>query len=437
MSFKVLIVEDDIMVQGLLRLTLENQNHMVTVASSATEMWVQIQQESFDLVILDLGLPDADGLNLISEIRSTSTVPILVSSAREGASDRVAALKNGADDYLTKPFDPAEMILRVRNLLVRCAAGQAGHQQSVEATNTLDRTAGRRASDKVGPVPAAPRISSGSPASSVPESARPLPEQSPASPLSADGRVIEPSLQAALKKSAPHPPATQGKSTGNIDKSVIIAGLLAILAFGGAGFYWYSNTVSVPGWMEKDTVADRQDRSQNGASPEQADAAAGLQPRRGALQPPREPDIPIAESANVGLTNSGTSNGASSASRPPPSDVSRRQRESDLATLPATPPVTATGNRCDPLPDVKWWRVKTHYQIIQFVDENHNGDWRPYLNNWRARITKLQDIAARGSGIKTSTGEILQGQSLARYIRDTADRIAIIQCLSRESRISN
>ncbi len=441
MNYKILIVEDDEMIQGFLRLTLENENYVVTAASSFAEMRTLFPQNPYDLIILDLGLPDGDGLDLVSEIRSVSTVPILVSSARQGASDRVAALERGADDYLTKPFDPAEMILRLRNLLARCTAGQAAAQPSAGATNTSARSGGRRASDHAGPTPPQPPQINSGPVRPVTEPAS-TPEPLPG----AAAGVVEPSLQAALKKSAPPPPPPQGKATGNIDKSVIIAGVLAILAFGGAGYYWYNQTMKMPTWAggTNETVAERQDRLAGSSGDQQNNEETGQPPRRGGLQPPPEPDVPIARSAQQGTTDglsrSATTGGGTqdlNSTNSLPSTVSRRQRESELAALPATPPAIVTDNRCDPLPDVKWWRVKTHQQIINFVDENHNGDWQPYLNNWRSRITKLQDIAERGSGIKTSTGEILQGESLAGYIRDTADRINIILCLSRESRNNN
>ena len=116
---RVLIVEDDEMVQSLLAAYLEDEGFAVSCALTGGEMWAVLNRETVHLILLDLTLPDEDGLVLARQVRARSTVPIIVLTARRGQDDRLAALDIGADDYMTKPFDPRELILRIRNLLGR------------------------------------------------------------------------------------------------------------------------------------------------------------------------------------------------------------------------------------------------------------------------------------------------------------------------------
>ncbi len=126
MNKHLLIVEDDELVQSLLAAYMQNEDFKVSLASTGKEMLACVDSESVDLVLLDLGLPDEDGLVLARQIRARSSLPIIVLTARKDQKDRLAALEIGADDYLTKPFDPEELVLRVRNLLGRSEKGDAG-----------------------------------------------------------------------------------------------------------------------------------------------------------------------------------------------------------------------------------------------------------------------------------------------------------------------
>ncbi len=119
MKQRLLIVEDDEMVQSLLSAYLQRENFLISLASTGKEMLACADSEKLDLILLDLGLPDEDGLTLTRQIRARSNIPIIVLTARLGKSDRLAALEVGADDYMTKPYDPEELILRIRNLLGR------------------------------------------------------------------------------------------------------------------------------------------------------------------------------------------------------------------------------------------------------------------------------------------------------------------------------
>ena len=123
MKKHLLIVEDDETVQALLAAFLENEGFRVSLATTGKQMLACVDAEPVDLVLLDLGLPDEDGLVLARQLRARSSLPIVVLTARKAQKDRLTALEIGADDYLTKPFDPAELVLRVRNLLGRAEGG--------------------------------------------------------------------------------------------------------------------------------------------------------------------------------------------------------------------------------------------------------------------------------------------------------------------------
>jgi two-component system KDP operon response regulator KdpE len=121
--FLVLIVEDDADIRGVLRMLLESQHYRVVEAESAARGAIEARNHRPDLVIVDLGLPDRDGLSLIREIRRFSPIPILVLSARTMEADKIGALDAGADDYVAKPFSTPELLARVRAALRRNARG--------------------------------------------------------------------------------------------------------------------------------------------------------------------------------------------------------------------------------------------------------------------------------------------------------------------------
>lgn len=118
-SRHILVVEDDELVQTLVAALLTEKGFKVSSVGTGAEMAAILDMENIDLVVLDLGLPDEDGLVMTRQVRARSEIPIVVITARTEQDDRIAALEIGADDYLVKPFDPRELILRIENLLVR------------------------------------------------------------------------------------------------------------------------------------------------------------------------------------------------------------------------------------------------------------------------------------------------------------------------------
>lgn len=116
MKTQLLIVEDDASVQRLLKRLFEQNNYRVHLASNGREALFQFENVLPDIVILDLGLPDMEGLCVIQKVKQNYQTPILVLSAREDAEEKVICLDNGADDYVTKPFNSDELLARVRVL---------------------------------------------------------------------------------------------------------------------------------------------------------------------------------------------------------------------------------------------------------------------------------------------------------------------------------
>ncbi len=128
----VLVVEDEQLIRRFIRTALESEHYQVTDVATREQGLQQVRALKPDLLILDLGLPDGDGTQLIQTVRTWSRLPILVLSARSTDQDKINALDIGADDYLSKPFSTGELLARVRALLRRS-------QFNPEAENPLVR----------------------------------------------------------------------------------------------------------------------------------------------------------------------------------------------------------------------------------------------------------------------------------------------------------
>ncbi len=116
-KYKILVVEDETNIRSFVKTMLEANDYQVITADSCENGCMMYISHNPDLIMLDLGLPDKDGLELIKNVRSTNTTPILVLSARTDENDKVSALDLGANDYITKPFSTAELLARVRAAL--------------------------------------------------------------------------------------------------------------------------------------------------------------------------------------------------------------------------------------------------------------------------------------------------------------------------------
>ncbi len=127
----LLVVDDDRRIRDLLSRFLAGEGYRVTTADNAKDARAKLTGLSFDLLILDVMMPGETGFDLAKAIRGTSSVPILMLTARDGAESRIEGLQIGADDYLSKPFEPRELSLRIANILKRAQPAVAPPVESV------------------------------------------------------------------------------------------------------------------------------------------------------------------------------------------------------------------------------------------------------------------------------------------------------------------
>lgn len=118
-----LVIEDDTGIRDVLRILLEARGYRVVEAKNSERGLIEAQSHKPDLLLVDLGLPDGDGITVIRQVRTWSTVPIVVLSARTMEEQKIEALDAGADDYVTKPFSTPELLARIRAALRRRTAG--------------------------------------------------------------------------------------------------------------------------------------------------------------------------------------------------------------------------------------------------------------------------------------------------------------------------
>ncbi|MGH3773555.1 MAG: response regulator [Pseudonocardiaceae bacterium] len=125
---RVLVVDDEPQIVRALRITLAARGYQVLTAADGTEALRAAAEGHPDIVVLDLGLPDLDGIEVIAGLRGWTSVPIIVLSARTDSTDKVEALDAGADDYVTKPFGMDELLARLRAAVRRCAVRPDGDE---------------------------------------------------------------------------------------------------------------------------------------------------------------------------------------------------------------------------------------------------------------------------------------------------------------------
>lgn len=130
MTHRILIVDDDLHIREVIRVALRKAGMTVFEARDGREALTRFTADRPDLIVLDIGMPELDGLDVCREIRKSSDLPILFLSARDDEIDRVLGLEIGGDDYVTKPFSPRELVARVNVILRRTAS----RGQSAKAT---------------------------------------------------------------------------------------------------------------------------------------------------------------------------------------------------------------------------------------------------------------------------------------------------------------
>jgi len=136
---RLLLVDDDVSIQRAVAPLLRSRRYEVDVVGTGAEALTSVHDRSPDLILLDLGLPDLEGTEVCRRIRQDSKLPILVLSARGGESDKVAALDLGADDYVTKPFSPEELLARIRAALRRLDVPEGPEVERVQVADlTID-----------------------------------------------------------------------------------------------------------------------------------------------------------------------------------------------------------------------------------------------------------------------------------------------------------
>jgi two-component system alkaline phosphatase synthesis response regulator PhoP len=140
----VLVVEDEASIASFVSLYLKNAGYEVRAVANGTDALASVQKEQPSLIILDLMLPDIDGIEICRRIRQKYDVPILMLTARDEDVDKIIGLEVGADDYMTKPFNPRELVARVKSILRRAAPDRKGPESATIQHGDLHVDAGRR-----------------------------------------------------------------------------------------------------------------------------------------------------------------------------------------------------------------------------------------------------------------------------------------------------
>ncbi len=143
MSYHVLVVEDEAVTRTRLTGYFEHAGYRVSEAEDGQQMRAVLARESIDLIMLDINLPDEDGLALTRELRGQSDVGIILVTGRTDSVDRIVGLEMGADDYVTKPFELRELLVRVKNLLWRISLVASARRQALEEQSEADDDAVR------------------------------------------------------------------------------------------------------------------------------------------------------------------------------------------------------------------------------------------------------------------------------------------------------
>jgi len=136
-SATIIVIEDEAQIRRFLRTTLASEGYQVIEAETGKQGLTEAETHKPDLIILDLGLPDMDGVEVVKGVRSWSSVPIIILSARSQEGDKISALDAGADDYLVKPFGVGELLARIRVALRHVSSAANGEEEGVFSVDEL------------------------------------------------------------------------------------------------------------------------------------------------------------------------------------------------------------------------------------------------------------------------------------------------------------
>jgi two-component system OmpR family response regulator len=133
-TISIIVVDDDQNIRVLLKEYLSKQNYNVSMAENGNELHNLLKQKPYDLILLDIMLPGTDGITLCQELRKDYKTPIIMLTAVNTDSDRIISLEFGADDYLAKPFNPRELVARIKAVLRRTKGNEAQHEKKKQAS---------------------------------------------------------------------------------------------------------------------------------------------------------------------------------------------------------------------------------------------------------------------------------------------------------------
>lgn len=136
-QFRILIAEDDLDLNQQVNELLRNAGYMVESVFDGDQVLLSIAKADFELILLDVMMPARDGFSVLRALRKTSQVPIIMVTAKDAEEERITGLRKGADDYITKPFSPAELLLRIEALLRRCYQSAPNHTHEIKVDALL------------------------------------------------------------------------------------------------------------------------------------------------------------------------------------------------------------------------------------------------------------------------------------------------------------
>ena len=427
-SQTILIVEDDAVLMEIVKKGLENASHSVLMASTGQEMFDVLGKTPVNLILLDLGLPDGDALPHIIKIREQTNAPLVILTARERIDDRLMALGLGADDYLTKPIDIRELVLRVNNILTRQAGGANGDARTSIAAQ---------------PQPA-------------PQGARRGADQS------AHRRASD---NAPRRRASDDVPRRRSSDKPKRSAMFVAASILIGITIAGAGAFWLS--VSSPEQVAQVTVesaalaageqqpadlASDQDPGVEAGTSQAETANASEQPSTQSSSTPsadadavddttqsRRTALAVAETVVVSEQPVSDGSGTSvvvTATPTIPTETATSVNLDDISKAEVLGYAWAFDSKCGAVPQVNWWKYKTRADIAEYVIRRHNSDWEPFIDDLVRRLAKMYDIAERESAAVTPDGDRLEGEDLERYIEQSVARLQVVRCLSEEAKLA-